>query len=187
MFEVNTLMTGVLIFIARICDVSLGTVRTIITVQGRSVIAFFLAIFEILIWIAVVSTVVQKVADQPILAVFYALGFATGNIVGIAVERKIALGFMILRVFTRSAGKSMTARLRAMGQPVTVFQGEGMRGPVEELYIACRRRDMRKLLEIVNAEDPDAFYITEMARDVCRAIRPVSMECGGWRSVFKRK
>jgi hypothetical protein len=46
---------------------------------------------------------------------------------------------------------------------------------------------MRKLLEIVNAEDPDAFYITEMARDVCRAIRPVSIECGGWRSVFKRK
>jgi uncharacterized membrane-anchored protein YitT (DUF2179 family) len=81
----------------------------------------------------------------------------------------------------------MTVRLRAMGQPVTVFQGEGMRGPVEELYIACRRRDVRKLLEIVNAEDPDAFYITEMARDVCRAIRPVSMECGGWRSVFKRK
>jgi uncharacterized protein YebE (UPF0316 family) len=187
MFEVNTLMTGVLIFLARICDVSLGTVRTIITVQGRSVIAFFLAIFEILIWIAVVSTVVQKVADQPILAVFYALGFATGNIVGIAVERKIALGFMVLRVFTRSAGQPMTERLRAMGQPVTVFHGEGMRGPVDELYIACRRRDVGKLLEIVNAEDPEAFYITEMARDVCRSIRPLSTECGGWRSVFKRK
>jgi hypothetical protein len=119
MLDTNTLLTGIAIFLARICDVSLGTIRTIITVQGRSVIAFFLAIFEILIWIAVVSTVVQKAADHPILAVFYALGFATGNIVGIAVERKIALGFMVLRVFTRTAGKSLTERLRTMGQPVT--------------------------------------------------------------------
>jgi len=187
MLDPNTLLTGMMIFLARICDVSLGTIRTIVTVQGRSVMAFFLGIFEILIWIAVVSTVVQKVAGQPILAVFYALGFATGNIVGIAVERKIALGFMVLRVFTRRAGKSLTERLRAMGQPVTVFRGEGMRGPVEELCIACRRRDMGKLLEIVKAEDPEAFYISETARDVCRSMPPRIMECGGWRSVFKRK
>ena len=187
MLDAGTLLTGILIFLARICDVSLGTVRTIVTVQGRGVVAFFLAIFEILIWITVISTVVQKVASQPILALFYALGFATGNLVGIAVERKIALGFMILRVFTRTAGQALTERLRAVGQPVTVFQGEGMRGPVDELTIACRRRDLSRILAIVNEEDPEAFYITEMARDVCRTIRPLSPECTGWRSVFKRK
>jgi uncharacterized protein YebE (UPF0316 family) len=188
MLELSTLTTGVLIFLARICDVSLGTVRTIITIQGRGAIAFFLAIFEILIWIFVISTVVQEISDRPILAVFYALGYATGNMVGIAVERKIALGFMVLRVFTRTGGKTMTEQLRAMGQPVTVFQGEGMHGPVDELYIACRRRNLAKLLEIVKAGDPEAFYIMEMARDVCRAIPPLAPECsGGWRSVFKRK
>jgi len=187
MFDTSTLLTGILIFLARICDVSLGTVRTIITVQGRGVVAFVLAIFEILIWITVISTVVQKVASQPILALFYALGFATGNLVGIAVERKIALGFMILRVFTRTAGRALTERLRTLGQPVTVFQGEGMRGPVDELYIACRRRDLSRILSIVNEEDPESFYITEMARDVCRTIGPLSAECSGWRSVFKRK
>ena len=187
MLDTGTLLTGILIFLARICDVSLGTVRTIVTVQGRGVVAFFLAIFEILIWITVISTVVQKVASQPILALFYALGFATGNLVGIAVERKIALGFMILRVFTRTAGRALTERLRNLGQPVTVFQGEGMRGPVDELYIACRRRDLRRILSIVSEEDPESFYITEMARDVCRTIRPLSAECSGWRSVFKRK
>jgi uncharacterized protein YebE (UPF0316 family) len=187
MLEFSTLITGILIFLARICDVSLGTVRTIVTVQGRGVVAFFLAIFEILIWITVISTVVQKVASQPILALFYALGFATGNLVGIAVERKIALGFMVLRVFTRHAGAALTERLREMGQPVTVFRGEGMRGPVDELYIACRRRDLPRILAIVQAEEPESFFITEMARDVNRTIRPLSTECGGWRSVFKRK
>jgi uncharacterized protein YebE (UPF0316 family) len=187
MLELDTWLTGAFIFLARICDVSLGTVRTIVTVQGRSVVAFFLAIFEILIWITVISTVVQKVGSQPVLALFYALGFATGNMVGIAVEGKIALGFMILRVFTRSAGKALTERLRNLGQAVTVFQGEGMRGPVDELYIACRRRDLKRILSVVNEEDPESFYITEMARDVCRTIRPLSPECTGWRTVFKRK
>jgi len=169
MLDAGTLLTGILIFLARICVVSLGTVRTIVTVQGRGVVAFFLAIFEILIWMTVISTVVQKVASQPILALFY------------------ALGFMILRVFTRTAGRALTERLRAIGQPVTVFQGEGMRGPVDELYIACRRRDLSRILSIVNEEDPESFYITEMARDVCRTIGPLSAECSGWRSVFKRK
>jgi uncharacterized protein YebE (UPF0316 family) len=135
-FQPETLITGLVIFLARIVDVSLGTVRTIVTVQGRSAIAFFLAIFEILIWITVASTVVQKVAAEPILAVFYALGFATGNMVGIAVERRIALGFTVLRVITRRCGRPMADRLCAMGQPVTVFRGEGMRGP----------RDVRKAI-----------------------------------------
>jgi len=74
-----------------------------------------------------------------------------------------------------------------MGQPVTVFQGEGMRGPIDELYVACRRRNLKRILEIVNQEDPESFYITEMARDVRKAIRPLALEFTGWRAVFKRK
>jgi hypothetical protein len=58
---------------------------------------------------------------------------------------------------------------------------------VDELYIACRRRDLQRILSIVTAEDPESFYITEMARDVGRTIRPLTTGFGGWRSVFKRK
>jgi uncharacterized protein YebE (UPF0316 family) len=111
MMDVNTLVIGFLIFVARIGDVSIGTVRTIVTVQGRSVLAFFLAIFELLIWITVASTVIHKMKDQPILALFYAFGYATGNVAGIAVERKIALGMMVLRVFTKTAGKQLAERI----------------------------------------------------------------------------
>ena len=188
MIDLNALVTGLLIFVLRIVDVSLGTVRIIVTVQGRSVIAFFLGIFELLIWITVVSTVIHQINDQPILALFYAFGYATGNVVGINLERKLALGFMILRVITRTAGKQLADCIRAMGQPVTIFRGEGMHGPVDELYIACRRRDLQRLLAIVKNKDPDAFYITEMARDVSssRARSPFSM-MNGRRLGLKRK
>lgn len=187
MIDLNILLTGLLIFVARIADVSLGTVRIIVTVQGRRVIAFFLGICELLIWITVVSTVIYKIKDYPILALFYAFGYATGNVVGINLERKLALGFIILRVITRTAGKSLADCIRAMGQPVTIFRGEGMRGPVDELYVACRRRDLKRILAVVKSEDPDAFYITEMARDVSNGVRSPYLLFGGQRSSLRRR
>ena len=187
MLDFNTLVTGLLIFTARIAEVSIGTVRIIVTIQGRSAIAFFLAIFELLIWITVVSTVIHKINAQPMLAIFYAFGYATGNVVGIRLERKLALGFIILRVITRTAGKSLADRIRAMGQPVTVFRGEGMRGPVDELYIACRRRELKRILDVVKEEDPDAFYLTEMAHDIKKTVRPPYIPLNGHRLFLKRR
>ena len=185
--DLNILLTGLIVFAARVGDVSIGTIRTILTVQGRTVISFFLAIIEITIWITVVSTVIHQVKEHPILIVFYAFGFATGNVVGIITERRLAFGLIILKVITRKAGKSMADRLRKMGQPVTVFTGEGMRGPVNELYIVCRRKNLKRFLSIVKQEDPEAFYIIEQARDVSKVLKPVLSPVGGWRAVLKKK
>jgi len=187
MFEGPILLTGLIVFFARVCDVAIGTIRTIVTVQGRTVVAFCLAIVEITIWILVASAVINQIKDRPLLVVFYAVGYATGNVVGILVERRLAFGMIILRVITRDAGKNIAETLRAKGQPVTIFMGEGMRGPVAELYIACRRRDLKQLLKEVKILDPNAFYVVESARDVSRVLRPTHTHLGGWRGVTKRK
>lgn len=187
MFDAHILLTGFIVFLARICDVSIGTVRTIVTVQGRTALAFTLAIFEISIWVTVVSTVINQIKEQPLLVIFYAFGYATGNVVGIMVERKLAFGTMILRIITRRAGVEIAAHLREKGQPVTIFQGEGMRGPVSELYIACRRRDLKWILPEVQRIDPKLFYVIEQARDMSKVLKPVYSPLGGWRSTDKRK
>jgi len=187
MFDANILWTGALVFVARICDVSIGTVRTIVTVQGRTIIAFVLAIFEITIWVTVVSTVINQIKDYPLLVVFYAFGYATGNVVGIMVERKLAFGSVILRVITRSAGTEMAQYLRGKGQPVTIFHGEGMKGPVHELYIACRRRDLKWILPQVRLIDPKLFYVIEQARDMSKVLQPIYSPIGGWRARKKGK
>ena len=121
------------------------------------------------------------------LVIFYAFGYATGNVVGIQVERKLAFGMVVLRVISRSAGKEIADALRALGQPVTVFMGEGQRGPVAELYIAARRRDIKWILPEVIARDSKAFYVIEAARDVRRVLKPSHTSLGGWRAVNKRK
>ncbi|MCF6148288.1 MAG: DUF2179 domain-containing protein [Candidatus Kuenenia sp.] len=181
------LITGFIIFFARICDVTLGTFRTIVTIQGRSLLAFILGFFEILIWIAVISTVIQKVMSSPILCLFYAFGFAAGNAVGIFVERKMALGFFILRVFTKNAGERIAHELRKQGQVVTKLEGEGMYGKVAVLYVICRRKNIKWILQIVLKEDPQAFYITEMAKDVSKVLYPTATPATGWRAVLKKK
>ena len=175
--EIGVLQTGILIFFARVCDVSFGTVRTILTVQGRSILAFFFGLFEVLIWITIVSTVVLHIQESPVLVLFYAFGYATGNVVGIHVERKLAFGLMVLRVITTDSGRKMAERLRNKGLAVTIFFGEGMNGTVTELYMAIRRKDLPWILSLVKEEDPDAFYITEHARDVSKSLKPISPAC----------
>jgi uncharacterized protein YebE (UPF0316 family) len=187
MIDASILLTGIMIFFARICDVSIGTVRTIVTVQGRTTIAFILGVFEIVIWITVASTVINQIKELPILVIFYAFGYATGNVVGILVEKRLAFGLIILKVITRDDGRTMAHSLREKGQPVTVFVGEGMKGPVLELYVACRRRDLKWILPEVKAMDPKAFYVIEQARDVSKIIRPTYAPIGGWRAIQKRK
>jgi len=186
-FEDHILLTGLVVFFARICDVSIGTVRTIVTVQGRSVTAFILALFEITIWVTVAGTVINQIKDQPLLVVFYAFGYATGNVVGIMVERKLAFGIIILKILTRKAGKEITDFLRMKGQAVTVFSGEGMKGPVNELYVACRRRDLKWILPQVTNMDKEMFYVIEQARDTSKALRPINTPMGGWQTAFKKK
>lgn len=175
------------IFLARVADVSLGTLRTIAIVHGRTVMSFWLGFFESAIWLAVVSTIVQTVAEQPALGVIYAFGFATGNIVGIKVEKIIAMGHLVLRVITRQNSRRIADNIRKNGFRVTAFRGEGQSGDVTELYIVCRRKDLKMMLNEVLSLDPEAFYVTEQAGAVSNVCRPIMQPVTGWRAVIKKK
>ena len=148
----HILITGFIVFFARILDVSIGTVRTIVTVQGRAVAAFFLAVLEILIWISVAGTVISQIHDRP----------------------ELAVGLVIFKVITSSSGLGIADAIRKKGQPVTVFRGEGMNGPVSELYMACKRKCLKWILPLVTRMDPKAFYIIEQARDMRKGMIPLT-------------
>jgi uncharacterized protein YebE (UPF0316 family) len=150
-------------------------------------LSFWLGFFESAIWLAVVSTIVQTVLQQPLLGVVYAFGFASGNLVGIKVEKLIAMGHLILRIISRQNSQLIVSNMRDRGYRVTTFAGEGMSGPVQELYVVCRRKDLKKLLQTVMMLDPQAFYVTEQAGSVSNVCRPIMQPVTGWRAVFKKK
>ncbi|NUM53429.1 MAG: DUF2179 domain-containing protein [Candidatus Hydrogenedentes bacterium] len=183
--ETSILLTGVLVFFARILDVAMGTLRTMMTVQGRTLIAFSLGFVEVIIWILVVSAVVSQIKESPALILFYAFGFASGNVVGILVEARLALGNVSLKVISRKEGNTLADKLRAAGQPVTVFAGMGMHGPVHQLFVVCRRRDVNHLLAVVKSVDANAFIITEMVKDVNKFLNPIRIPFDSLRSDSK--
>lgn len=153
----------VLIFIARIGDVTLGTLRTMSVIQGRRWTAWSMGLLEVLIWVTAVSAVVSQVHEKPWYAIPYALGFATGNFVGITVEGWLAKGDQVIRVFTRK-GQATASRLRAHGFRVTEIDGRGRNGPVMLLFIQCKRRQAREVTSIARQMDSDCFYIIDDVR-----------------------
>jgi uncharacterized protein YebE (UPF0316 family) len=183
----NIWILGIIVFLARIIDVSMGTLRTISIVQGRTKVAFFLAIIEISVWLTVLSAVLPKVLETPLLGVFYAIGYATGNVVGILVEKRLAMGYANLRIITMHYAKEISFALRGKGFAVTTFEGEGKDGKVTEVYVACERKALPGLIKLVKEIEPDAFYIAEQAGFISKIRRPTMIPTTGWRAVMKKK
>jgi len=183
-FTASTLAMGVLIYLARICDVSLGTVRTLMVVNGSRRIAFVLGFFEVLIWVLAASKVLRQL-DQPFYAVMFALGAASGSFVGMTIERRVALGEQIVRVFTRRGG-DVAAPLRGSGFVVTEMDGRGSSGPVTLLFVEVRRRNAMRAIALARQADPDCHYILDDVR-LTSAVRSHLHEPTGWRAIFKLK
>jgi uncharacterized protein YebE (UPF0316 family) len=150
------------IFFARICDVSLGTLRLIMVTQGRRTIAALLGFFEVLIWVSAVSKVIANLS-HPAFAIAYAAGFASGNYVGLTIERWAALGRQVVRVFSRQ-GAELAEKLRAAGYRVTLFEGSGRDGPVHMVYTETERRGVPRLLESARSIDPICYYVVDDIR-----------------------
>jgi uncharacterized protein YebE (UPF0316 family) len=189
-FDLNTLPVGllaVLVFFSRVLDVSIGTIRMIATVQGRMPLAFILGLFEVTIWLIVIATVVNTVMDRPWLLIFYALGFSTGNVVGILLENKLALGHSSLRIFTSTHANEIKDALLKDGYRVTRFEGEGVRGPVSELHIVCERRLLNHALELIQLIDSEVFYLCETPSRVRRYNSQLAVQPTSWLKPLKRK
>ena len=182
-----TILTGILVTLSRVIDVSLGTIRTISIIHGRIKTAFILGFFESAVWLVVVAGIVAVVKEQPILGVFYAFGFALGNAVGILLERRLAFGHAAIRIVSHENGANLASTLRAAGYSATTFPGEGMLGPVTMIYILTSRKEIPHVLRLVRTTDPDAFYIAEQAGLLTKPTRPIMPQRTGWRGVLKKK
>jgi uncharacterized protein YebE (UPF0316 family) len=162
--HLEVLAAAVLIFVARVVDVSFGTLRTAYVVRGKRAFAFAFGFVEVLVWVAVVAKVIANV-NHPIYYVAFAFGFATGTVVGITVEGWFAVGDQVVRVFTPTAA-SLASAIRERGFRFTEFSGTGSSGPVSLLFIQVPRRRTDAVIEIVRGLDPSCFYTVDDVRRV---------------------
>ena len=161
-----------LIFLARLIDVSLGTVRIILISRGRKYLAPILGFLEVLIWITVVSQVVGG-AQNIVAYLAYAAGFAVGNYVGMLIEEKLAIGTLVVRVILPRAETELIERLRTEGYGATYVDGHGSSGPVILIYTVVMRKELPRVVSLIQEDHPKAFFTVEELRSAQQGIFPV--------------
>ncbi len=161
-----------IVFCARVTDVSLGTLRIIFTSRGKRNIAPLLGFVEVFIWIVVVSQVVKNVHSFP--AYFgYAAGFAVGTYVGMRIEERLAIGTLMIRIILSHEAMVLAQRLRSAGYGVTVADGSGASGEVKILFTIIPRKNLERVIETIKGVCPNAFYTIEELRSTESGIFPV--------------
>lgn len=147
---------ALLIFLARIVDVSMGTMRTIFLVKGNRKLAAGLGFFEVMIFLMVLGNVVGNI-NKPILIIAYCGGFACGNIIGGTIEERLSLGRVSAEVVLKGNIEKTTEKLREEGFGVTIFEGKGIESKSYALKVILERKNIKKLREIMKDVDPNAF------------------------------
>ncbi|MEX1024520.1 MAG: DUF5698 domain-containing protein [Planctomycetota bacterium] len=162
------------VFFARVTDVTLGTLRTILVFRAYRARAALIGFIEVLIWLGAASLVLQNLSTWPI-AVAYAGGFAAGNFVGISLETKLAMGQELVRVISANRAVELAAKLRARSFSVTELVGrDDAGGPVEVLLVVEERRRLPELLRLVEETDSEAVYtLSDIKRHWSAAHRDV--------------
>lgn len=154
-----------LIFCARISDVAISTIRMIFVLNGRRSIAPLLGFFESLIWLLAIGQIMQNLSNAACYLA-YAGGFAMGTFVGMTIEERLAVGFVIVRVVTRRPAEQLVAALREKNYRFTIVEGMGNKGRVNLVFGVIRRSDVQHFLAIVQQYNPQAFYSIENVRSV---------------------
>ena len=157
------------IFVARIMDVTLGTIRIIFVTKGIRKIAPIFGFFEVLIWLLAISRIMQDL-DNWVCYIAYAAGFATGNFVGMYFEEKLAIGHELIRVITRKDARELIEELRTKGYGVTSVKAQGIEGEVAVIFIIARRSRIQEILDMINRFNPRALYTVESIKYVNREI-----------------
>lgn len=155
----------ILLFISRIMDVSLGTIRIIYVSRGMKFLAPIVGFFEVILWLIAVGQIMQNLSS-PIHYIAYSGGFAMGNLVGMLIEEKLAVGKVVVRVILQKQGCEIARQLSSAGYGVTHMDAEGSRGPVKILLTIVNRREVEKVTGLIYNMEPRAFFTIEDIRFV---------------------
>jgi uncharacterized protein YebE (UPF0316 family) len=162
------LWTGA-IFLLRVTDMTLDTLRVLFVMRGRKGSAWLFGFGQSALFVMAISSVLANL-DNPLNIVAYAAGFATGNVIGISLEERLAIGFSHMRIISPRRGDAIAQVLRNEGFAVTELSGRGKDGTVNILSASVKRKNAIRVNNLVQEIDPDAFVTIEEVRAVRRGF-----------------
>jgi len=186
----NWIILPSLIFSIRVVDVSMGTLRIILMSRGKKNWVPFFGFVEIFIWLIAIKQIFHNLNNW-MCYIAYAGGFAMGNYVGMWLDDKLALGFQVVRIITRTDASNLISALIKNGYGVTHADGEGATGRVKIIFTLIHRKCLPEVREMIQQFNPRAFYSVEDVRMATEGIfpaKPSSTPGHFWRWLkFERK
>lgn len=161
-----------LIFSARVIDVSMQTIRIQFVSKGFKYLAPLIGFFEVLVWILAMGQIMQNL-NNVFCYLAYAGGFATGSYVGILIETKLAIGCVGIRIITNKNATVLIENLRRAGFGVTDIDAHGEQGPVSVIHLIIKRTSLQEIITLIKKFNPNAFYTVEDVRFVSRGVFPL--------------
>lgn len=158
-----------MIFLSRIGDVSLGTLRHVFISKGYRRLVPLLGFFEVLIWIIVVAQVMKNLNNVACYLAF-AGGFAMGTYVGLLIEERLALGLQVIRIITHQNCEELILALKNENYGITVVDGHGAMGPVKMLFTIIKRKNVQSVVSIIHQHNPTAFYSVEDIKEANQGV-----------------
>jgi uncharacterized protein YebE (UPF0316 family) len=166
-----------LIFLARMCDVTLGTLRNVFISKGLRNVVPILGFFEVTIWLISIRQIMQHL-DNPICYIAFAGGFAMGTYVGLFVEKRLAIGMQVLRIIINQNAQPLIEILQQANFGVTIIDAHGAKGPVKIILTIIKRKDIDFIRQLINQTNPQAFYSIEDIRVANQGVFPSSAPSG---------
>lgn len=158
-----------MIFLARVLDVSLATIRIVFISKGFKHLAPVIGFFQILIWLLAIGQIFQNLTNF-IYYIAYAGGFATGTYLGMYLESKLSIGTEIVRIITKKNAIELAEALKTEGYEITYSEAEGIDGQVMVIYCVIDRHDIDGVIEMIKKYNPNAFYSIEDIKFVSERI-----------------
>jgi uncharacterized protein YebE (UPF0316 family) len=157
------------IFLLRVTDMSLDTLRVLFVIRGRRPLAWTLGFMQSALWVIAITTVLSNLDNLWNLAA-YASGFATGNVVGMIIEERLAIGHAHIRIISSRRGNAIVEAVREAGYAATEVAGRGKDGTVAVISCSIRRKDISKVQREIYKVDPDVFVTLEEIRPLHRGF-----------------
>ncbi|MGB9669212.1 MAG: DUF2179 domain-containing protein, partial [Anaerolineales bacterium] len=145
------------------------TLRVLVVMRGKKSIAWIFGFFQSAIFVMAISTVLSHL-DNPLNMIGYAAGFATGNVVGIMIEERLAIGHVHLRIISSRRGAAISEKLRESGYAVTEIPARGKDGMVSLIVVSVLRKNAKAVEEMIREVDEDAFLTAEDVRPLRRGF-----------------
>ncbi|MFB6318302.1 DUF2179 domain-containing protein [Saccharicrinis sp. FJH54] len=180
-FFYTYILIPLLIFLARISDQSIGTLRIIFVSKGFKVIGPLLGFFEVIIWLLAMGQIMQHL-NNVWCYLAYGGGFATGNYIGMRLEERLSLGTVLVRIIPKKDTTKLIENLRNEKFGVTYLDAKGGKGPVNIILTIVKRKQLPKVASIINEHNPNAFYTVEELKTVNEGVMPLETN----NTIFKR-